>query len=131
MREFRRPGLWLALWGLMLLVVVVASLLPAPELPPVPFSGFDKIEHFLGYAVLSAYAVMLLARMRAQAWAAASLVALGIGLELAQATLTATRQADPGDALFNAAGVLAGLLVAATPMASWLQRFDARCPHRG
>lgn len=126
LREFRRPGLWLGIWALMIGAVIAGSLLPAGELPPVPFAGFDKIEHFLGYAVLSAYATMLFARLRAQALAAAGLFALGIGLEVAQGMLTASRQAGVADALVNAFGVLAGLAVAAMPLARLLQRLDAR-----
>ena len=126
MRSLRRPALWLASWAVMIAAVTAGSLLPARELPPVPFNGFDKIQHLLGYFVLSAYAVMLFARMRTQALCAAGLVALGIGLELAQAALTVSREADPADALFNAMGVLAGLAIAATPLADLLQRLDAR-----
>ena len=126
LREFRRPALWLGLWVLMIMAVIVGSLLPARELPPVPFDGFDKVQHLLGYAVLSAYAAMLFARMRARALAAAGLVALGIGLEVAQGMLTASRQADIADAMVNALGVLAGLAVTATPLARLLQRLDAR-----
>lgn len=126
LRDFHRPGLWLALWALMIAAVVTGSLLPASDLLPVPFAGFDKLEHFFGYAALSACAAMLFARMRAQALAAAGLVALGIGLEVAQAALTVSRQADPADAMVNTLGVLAGLAVAATPLARLLQRLDAR-----
>ena len=126
LREFRRPGLWLALWALMITAVIAGSLLPARELPPAPFDGFDKFQHLFGYAVLSAYASMLFARMRAQALAAAGLVVLGIGLEVAQSLLTASRQADPADAMVNTLGVLAGLVVTATPFARLLQRLDAR-----
>jgi VanZ family protein len=126
LRSLRRPALWLAAWIAMIAAVVVGSLLPAGELPPVPFNGFDKIQHLLGYFVLSAFAVMLFARMRTQVLCAAGLVALGIGLEVAQAALTASREADPADALFNAVGVLAGLAIAATPLANLLQRLDAR-----
>lgn len=126
LREFRRPGLWLGLWAVMILAVVAGSLLPARDLPPVPFDGFDKVQHLLGYAVMSAYAAMLFARMRARALAAAGLVALGIGLEVAQGMLTASRQADVADAMVNALGVLAGMAIAATPLARLLQRLDAR-----
>lgn len=128
LREFRRSGLWLALWALMIMTVVAGSLLPARELPPIPFDGFDKFQHLFGYAVLSAYAAMLFARMRAQAMAAAGLVLLGIGLEVAQGLLTASRQADIADAMVNALGVLAGLAVTATPLARLLQRLDTRLP---
>jgi VanZ family protein len=128
LREFRRPGLWLALWALMITAVVAGSLLPARELPPVPFDGFDKFQHLFGYAVLSAYAAMLFARMRAQAMAAAGLVLLGIGLEVAQALLTASRQADIADAMVNTLGVLGGLSIAATPLARLLERLETRLP---
>lgn len=130
MRDFQRPRVWLGLWAAMIVAVIVGSLLPARELPPMPFDGFDKLEHLFGYAVLSAYAGMLFLRMRAQAMAAAGLVALGIGLELAQAALTVSRQADLADAMVNTVGVLAGL----TSALCWpwwaclLQRFDARLP---
>lgn len=126
LREFRRPGMWLGLWAVMILTVVAGSLLPARELPPVPFDGFDKVQHLLGYAVLSAYAAMLFARMRGQALAAAGLVALGIGLEVEQGMLTASRQADVADAMVNALGVLAGMAITATPLARLMQRLDAR-----
>lgn len=126
LREFRWPYRWLALWGLMLAAVIATSLLPARDLPPTPFSGFDKVEHFLAYAVLSAYAVMLFARLRVQALVAAGLIALGVGLELAQAALTDSRQADSADALANALGALSGLLIASTPLATALLRLEAR-----
>lgn len=128
LRGFRRPGLWLALWALMIVAVIAGSLLPARDLPPMPFDGFDKLEHFFGYAALSGYATMLFARMRAQALAAAGLVALGVALELAQAALTASRLADPADAMVNTLGVLAGLGCAGTPFAGLLQRLDTRLP---
>lgn len=126
LREFRRPGLWLGLWALMVAAVVAGSLLPARDLPSAPFDGFDKFQHFFGYAVLSAYAAMLFARLRAQAQAAAGLFALGIGLEVAQGMLTASRQADLADAMVNALGVLGGLAITATPLARLLQWVDAR-----
>jgi VanZ family protein len=126
LREFRWPYRWLALWGLMLATVIATSLLPARDLPPTPFSGFDKVEHLLAYAVLSAYAVMLFPRVRTQALVAAGLIALGVGLEFAQATLTDSRQADSADALANALGALAGLLIGPTPLADGLLRLEAR-----
>ena len=93
--------------------------------------GFDKVEHFLGYALLSAYAVMLFARMRPQAVAALGVIMFGIAIEVAQSTWTTDRLGDSADAMANALGALAGLLVSATPMARWLQRLDARLRARG
>lgn len=126
LRVFRHPRKWLALWFVMIAMVIAGSLMPARELPQAPFDGFDKIEHLLGYFILSAYAALLFGRLRARAYAAAALVAVGIGLEFAQALLTTSRQAELADAVFNAIGVLAGMAVAATPFADLLQRLDAR-----
>lgn len=126
LREFERPALWVALWLAMIAVVVATCLLPARDLPPTPFSQFDKIEHFSAYLAMSAYAGMLFARMRPQAIAAIGLIAMGVGLEFAQAMLTDSRSGDAADALANGLGALAGLFVARTPVALWLQRVDRR-----
>ncbi len=129
LRGFRWPVLWVAIWLAMIGAVVASSLLPADELPPSPFDGFDKVEHFLGYFALGAYAAMLFAGRRAQALAAVGLMALGIGLEFAQGALTASRMADSADALANSLGVFAGLMLAPTPVARallWVERRLAR-----
>ena len=126
LRVFRWPRRWLVLWALMIATVVVGSLLPTDALPPSPFDQFDKLEHFLGYAALSAYAVLLFASRRAQVAAAIGLIALGVGLEFAQAVLTESRRADVFDALADASGVLVGLLLTVTPWALALQWLDAR-----
>jgi VanZ family protein len=125
LREFRRPRLWLAAWLCLVALVVLASLLPPRNLPPAPFEGVDKLEHFLAYAALSAWAVMLFARRRAHAWMAVALIAMGLGLEWSQGAMTATRMADGRDAAANALGVLAGWAVGATPARGWLQGLDA------
>jgi VanZ family protein len=126
LRTFRRPRLWLALWSLLIAGVIVGSLLPADELPVPPFVGFDKLEHAFGYGALSAYAVMLFARRRTQAWAAVGLVVLGIAIEVAQARWTASRSGDPSDVLADLVGVLAGSSIASTTRARGLQRIDGR-----
>jgi VanZ family protein len=112
----------------MLLLVAGASLLPARELPPAPFSGVDKLEHLLAYALLSAYAVMLFATRRAQLAAALALVAFGVAIEGLQATLTASRSADALDVLANAGGVTLGQLVRSTRLARLLERIDGQRP---
>lgn len=127
LREFHRPRLWLALWGVLIAGVIGVSLVPARDLPSsLFFHGFDKVEHAVGYAVLSLYAGMLFAQRRAQALAAIGLVLLGIGMEIAQAMFTDSRSAELQDALAGAFGVLAGWLPAGTRWALALQRLDAR-----
>ena len=129
LREFRRPVVWLAGWALLFALVAIGSLLPPGELPPM-WPGLDKLQHFLGYALLSAYAVMLFERMRPQALAALGVIAFGIAIEFAQSAWTADRLGDSADAMANALGALAGLGISVTPMARWLQRLDARLQAR-
>lgn len=125
LKPFHRPRLWLGLWLAAVAAVIVLSLVNLSGLPPVPEGG-DKVEHFLAYALLSAAAVQLFAARRGCVAAAALLVGLGIGLEFAQGALTATRMADPRDALANTLGALAGLATVLTPLRGLLLAIDAR-----
>lgn len=124
LKPFRRPWLWSGLWSLAIAVVVVASLLPASELPEVP--GGDKLHHVLTYFALAAAAVQLYARWPALLGAGLGLVLMGVGLEHAQGLLTDTRMAEYADALANALGVVAGLATRMTPWRDVLLRFDGR-----
>lgn len=124
-KPFRRPLLWRGLWTLGIAVVVVVSLMPAPDLPKLP-QGSDKLEHFLAYAVLAAGAVQLYAKRFALFSACVCLALLGLGLEYAQGALTSTRLRDGGDALANTLGVLVGLATQFTPWRDALLRFDTR-----
>lgn len=124
LKPFRRPWLWAGLWMLAVAVVVVTSLLPAPDLPDLHVG--DKIEHFTAYALLAAGAVQLYARRMSWFVVCIALALLGIGLEFAQGALTTTRQMDAADALANSLGVLIGLATAFTPLRDVLLRFDRR-----
>jgi VanZ family protein len=123
LRDFRRPALWLGIWYFGWLLCVVLSLVPPPPLD-VPVPEGDKLGHFLAYGLLSAWAVWLFASVRAHRRAAWALCALGVLLELAQGAFTRNRMMDPWDALADAAGVLAGLLLASGPLAGLLLRLD-------
>ncbi|HVI25384.1 MAG TPA: VanZ family protein [Xanthomonadaceae bacterium] len=120
LKPLRHARGWLALWVLAVLAAIAVELLPAMFLPRVPAGG-DKLEHVLGYALLAFAAGQVFAR-RAWARVGIGLVLLGLLLEIAQGTLTATRSADPGDALANGAGVLLGLGCAFTPLGDLLLR---------
>ena len=126
LRGFERSGLWLAIWFGLFGLVATGSLVPSDGLPEVSIAHFDKVQHFVGYAVLSTYAVMLFARLRTQALMVLAIIGLGIALEVAQATLTPDRMGDAADVVANSLGALFGLLLSATPVAHWLQRLDAR-----
>ena len=105
-------------------IVVVGSLLPGKDLPPLPVS--DKLEHFAAYAALAAGAVQLFARRLSWGFICLLLVLMGIGLEYLQASMKLGRMLDRNDALANTLGVLIGLATAFTPLRDFLLRFDRR-----
>lgn len=125
LKPLRHARLWSSLWSLAIAIVVVVSLIPAPDLPQLP-PGSDKWEHFLAYFALSAAAVQLFARWPSLLGAGLGLVLMGIGLEYAQGALTDTRLMDRWDALANTLGVIAGLGTRMTRWRDALLRFDPR-----
>jgi VanZ family protein len=125
LKPFRRPWLWSGLWVLAVSMVVIASLVPAHDLPEVP-TGFDKIEHFAAYSALAAGAVQLFARRLSWGFVCVLLVLMGIGLEFLQAQMGLGRTLDRQDALANGIGVLIGLATAFTPWRDLLLRIDRR-----
>lgn len=120
LKPLRHPHFWLAVWAVAVLSVIVVCLIPPPPLA-LP-EGSDKVEHFLAYFLLAGSGVQLFARGRALLWVGVGLVLLGIGIEIAQGALTATRMADPADAVANTVGVLVGLATALTPWRDLLIR---------
>jgi hypothetical protein len=125
LKPFRRPWLWAGLWCAGVALVVVLSLMPAPDLGELP-SGSDKVEHFLVYAALAAGAVQLYPRWSSLLSVGVALVLMGIGLEYAQGALTEDRIMDRMDAFANTLGVIAGLSTQLTPWRDLLLRFDPR-----
>lgn len=112
MKALRLPWLWLGIWLLLVLGVVVLSLGSPPPAPDVPAS--DKWQHLVVYGLLSLTAVQLFRPGRPLLVVAAALVLLGIGLEIAQGTLTTDRMMDWRDAVANTLGVGLGLLTSRT-----------------
>ena len=124
-REFRHPALWFAVWAAGWLLCIVLSLI-APLQIDVRVPDVDKVGHFLAYAMLSAWSVLIFAERRAQWTAAGLLVLLGLSLELAQGALTTYRMMDARDAVANALGVLFGQLLSLSGRATLLQRVEQR-----
>lgn len=123
-KPLRHRGAWLALWLCGVTVLVVVCLLPSPDLPNLKVS--DKLEHALAFALLSGSAVQLFERWRALLFVAFGLLALGIGIELAQAAFTTTRAMESADVVADGIGIVAGLLVALTPLRDLLLRIAGR-----
>lgn len=123
-KPLRRLPMWLTLWFVGIAAVIVVCLMPGQDLPRIPIS--DKIEHALAFAVLAASAVQLFVRGPALATVAAGLLALGVGIEFAQATFTTTRAMELGDVIADAIGIGAGMLVAWTPLRDVLLKVAGR-----
>lgn len=124
LKPLRHARRWLALWWAAVAVVVVVELVPSILLPQVPAGG-DKFEHLLGYGLLAFSAVQLFER-RVLWRVGVGLAALGMALEIAQGTLTATRSFDFADELANTVGVLLGLAGTFTPLRDLLPRLAGR-----
>ena len=114
----RLRKLWYLLGATLLLIVAVASLLPAPEV-----AVSDKLSHLLVYFVLGAWFGLLASGIRALVWTALILMIYGMLLELLQAT-TGYRFAEWGDVMANCGGILAGATLYFTPLRRLLQRID-------
>lgn len=123
----RRAGLrWWPLWAfgsaLGLVLVIWFSLRPGGV--AIGWVHADKVNHALGYLLLSLWFLGLAARDRA--WrVVVACIGIGILMELLQGWLTSTRLADPWDMLANAGGVVSGLLLARLGLdhwATWVER---------
>lgn len=70
------------------------------------FLGADKLLHLSYFALL--WCVAVRTRMARAGWLALGLIGFGVGIELAQGWLTATRSASVADILADSAGLLLG-----------------------
>lgn len=122
-KPLRHRNAWLALWLCGVTVLVVVCLMPSPDLPDLHVS--DKLEHALAFALLAASAVQLFGR-RALFAVGAGLLALGVGIEFAQALFTTTRAMEAADVVADTVGIVAGLAVALTPLRDVLLRIAGR-----
>ena len=100
----------LAIWVGCLLWSSLASNLPA--LPHI--LAWDKLQHFLAYAILMFFSgrfLHLLYKNRLKGWIVGFIFTLGFGIlmEIGQETITTSRHADGADIIANALG--AGLVL--------------------
>ena len=123
-KPLRHRNAWLALWLLAVAALIVVCLLPSRDLPKLHVS--DKIEHALAFALLAGSAVQLFERWRALLLVGLGLLALGIGIEFAQALFTTTRAMEAADVVADSIGIVVGLSVAITPLRDLLLRIAGR-----
>jgi VanZ family protein len=122
MIPLRHRRLWVVLSAVIVALIVYVSLAPAISLPLPSYS--DKAEHFAAYCGLAVWFTGLYAR--AQYWrVVAALLALGLGLEIAQGVMALGRSAELLDMAANAAGVGVGLLLALALTGNWARRVEA------
>jgi VanZ family protein len=111
---------WYLLGALMLLLVGVVSLMPAPQV-----GVSDKVAHVLTYAVLGAWFGLLASNRLVLSWTVAGLLGYGIVLELLQGT-TSYRFAEWADVVANGGGILIGTTLYFTPLKRFLAHVDQR-----
>ncbi len=97
---------WRCLLAALALTVSWLALSPAP--PGVLDSGWDKLNHAAAFAVLTLVALFAFPRSPRRPWLVlAGLLCFGGAIEIAQ-SFTPTRNAEWGDLLADAVGMLAG-----------------------
>ncbi len=109
---------WYLLGALMLLLVGVASLMPAPQV-----GVGDKVSHVATYAVLGAWFGLLASNRLVLSWTIVGLLGYGILLELLQGT-TSYRYAEWADVVANGGGILIGTTLHFTPLKRLLAYVD-------
>lgn len=111
---------WYLLGAVMLLLVGVASLMPAPQV-----GVSDKVSHVATYAVLGAWFGLLASNRLVLSWTIVGLLGYGILLELLQGT-TSYRYAEWADVVANGGGILIGATLYFTPLKRLLAYVDQR-----
>ena len=124
LRELPHLRWWLLLGRLWLLATVVVCLVPLPP-SPIPIEGSDKLEHALGWMLITLWYAQLTRSPKALLARACGFVALGAAIELAQ-SLTTWRSADLADLLANLVGVILGVAIGLSPIGGILERLDRR-----
>lgn len=121
--ELRLRRLWLLAGFCIALFIAVVCLMPSRNLPKVGVS--DKFEHVLAFGVLAFWFGSIVAR-RSLLLLGLALVGFGGLIELGQGAMGWGRSAEWSDLLADAVGVIAGLLLAATPLRGWVQWVESR-----
>jgi VanZ family protein len=119
-----RRKAWVMSSALLVSTVVVASLLPSGTMPTPPISAFDKVEHFVAYAVLAAWFAGLYPRSR-YLRIALLLGLLGLVIEVLQQVMGLGREGDVRDLMADLAGIAAGLWFGAAVVGGWALRVES------
>ena len=112
---------WCGFGWVMLGVVLVLCLMPAPPTPPVV--THDKIQHLIAFCGLLVWWRWLCTR-----WWSPHLALFGFAIliEILQGTCTANRHAEVADVVADSLGLLCGEALFRTPLRHLLPWLDAR-----
>ena len=119
----RHPRLWLVSGWMLVVISVAVNIMPASDLPKLGGIS-DKVEHAVGYAVLSLWFAGIYPKSRYPMIGVALLV-MGIVIEGLQGAMHVGRQADLRDVYANSAGIVCGLILATAWLGGWAQRVEA------
>jgi VanZ family protein len=119
----RHPRLWLVSGWLLIGGAFLASLVPQHDLPTLGGLS-DKLEHIVGYGVLSLWFAGIYPRTRYPMIGVALLV-MGIVIEGLQGAMHLGRQADLKDVYANTVGIVCGLVLALIWLGGWAMRVEA------
>ena len=130
MLPLRYAPWWRTASGFLLVLVLAGAIMPIVWLWPdrgkivIWFSEIDKWIHAIVFAFL---AVWFAGQYRPRSYwrIALGLVMFGVLIELCQ-RMVGYRSAEWLDVAADAAGIIAGLMIAAAGLGGWCQRFEAR-----
>jgi VanZ family protein len=130
MLPLRLARVWLLAGWAGVLTAVIASLWPGGV--PMPVNVWDKVQHALGYFLLTLWFVGLYPREKYLRIAAACF-ALGLFIELLQG-LSETRSMQLSDVVANTAGIAVAVLLGYLLVGGWalqVERLAGLAPRRG
>jgi VanZ family protein len=113
---------WLIAGWVLVVVAIILNLVPSHDLPKVP-SGFDKVEHVLGYAGLTTWFAGIYPRSR-YLIVAIALFAMGVAIEWLQGQMNLGRSRDYHDVIANLVGIGTGISLALLWLGGWAQRLE-------
>jgi VanZ family protein len=125
--SFNIAWFWRLAFLLWCLLVIWLSLTPAPPRFRFPLLGWDKLQHFAAYTLLTILAANSFRYLRpltrrSWCWAAGFALLFGIGMECLQYLLHRGRLADLKDVTANGAGILAACLLGWIWRRTWGRR---------
>jgi len=130
MLPLRYASWWRTASVLLLILVLAGAVMPAVWLWPdrgTLFSWFDAIDKSVHAVVFAFLTLWFAGQYRPQSYwrIALGLLLFGLLIELCQRTII-YRSAEWLDVAADVAGIIGGLLIAATGLGGWCQRFEAR-----